>query len=100
MHIKINKFLRKIICFFGPLSFGVYLIHDNRFIRALIIKPLFKNYSSNLKLSYIILLIVIKGFQILCFCFFIDFLRNIIFIILKIKKLCIFFDKKINNLLK
>ena len=57
LHIKINKILRKIICFFGPLTFGVYLIHDNRFIRAYIIKKIFKNYSRNIKFSYIILLI-------------------------------------------
>jgi hypothetical protein len=100
LHIKIHKILSKIICFFGPLTFGVYLIHDNRFMRAYFIRKIFNNYSSSLKVSYIILLIIIKGFQILCICLLIDFFRNIIFIILKIKKLCIIFDKIINNLIK
>ena len=37
INIKYNKYLAKIISFFGSLTFGVYLIHDNYLIRNNII---------------------------------------------------------------
>ena len=49
--IKYNKYIAKIITFFGPLTYGVYLIHDNNIIRAKYIVKIFNNYSQNLPLS-------------------------------------------------
>ena len=98
LNINFNQILRKIICFFGPLTFGVYLIHDNRLVRGYFISKIFKNSSRNLQITSLILLILIKSFIILCFCLLIDLIRNCIFIILRIKKICIYFDKILNNL--
>ena len=43
--IKYNKYLAKIISFIGPLTFGVYLIHEHTLIRAHIIRNLFAKDS-------------------------------------------------------
>ena len=32
LQIPYNKYIGKVICFFGPLAFGIYLIHDNNII--------------------------------------------------------------------
>ena len=36
--INYNKYIGKIISFFGPLTFGIYLIHDNNLVRKNLIK--------------------------------------------------------------
>ena len=46
--IKYNKYLVKIITFIGPLTFGVYLMHDHILIRTFIIRNLFKKDPSNM----------------------------------------------------
>ena len=92
--INITKKLQKFIKFFGGLTFGVYLIHDNKFVRKNIIKKMFINLSNDLKIRNIIYLINIKGLEIFIICFLIDFLRYKIFILLKIRNICSLIEKK------
>ena len=96
-HIKYNKYLSKIISFFGPLTFGVYLIHDNKLVRKYIIESIFKKYSSNLENNFIIYLVLIRGLQVLIICLIIDYFRYILFKILKIRQLCVIIEKYIMN---
>ena len=91
--IKYNKYLGKIITFIGPLTFGVYLIHEQPLIRAFIIRNLFAKNSNNLPLHSVVKLILLKALKIFTISACIDYLRHILFTILRIRKLCIFIEK-------
>ena len=91
--IKYNKHLDKIITFIGPLTFGVYIIHEHTLIRALFIKNLFNKDSSNLPLYSVINLILLRALKIFTISAFIDYLRHILFTLLRIRKICIFIEK-------
>ena len=41
LQIKFNKYLSKIISFFGQLSFGIYLIHINRIVKLNFLRKVF-----------------------------------------------------------
>ena len=47
--IKINGYISKIITFIGPLTFDIYLIHENRYIRYSFIRNIFKKYKFSTK---------------------------------------------------
>ena len=98
LNIQYNKYLSKIICFIGPLTFGVYLIHIHLIIDRNIISKIFKNDNSNLSLSSSIILVLLKDLKIFGICIIIEYIRNIIFNFLKIKKICIFLENKANKL--
>lgn len=94
-HIKYNKYLAKIITFIAPLTFGTFLIHYHPIVKETILKNLFLNEPNNLSLNIIIKLVLFRGIKVFIICLIIDYLRHILFIILKIKKICIYFEKKI-----
>ena len=91
--IKYNQYLAKIITFIGPLTFGVYLIHDKPIIRDFVIKNLFKKDPYNLTLRIVIKLVLLRGLKIYGICVFIDYLRHILFTVLRIRKICILIEK-------
>ena len=91
--IKYNKYIAKIITFIGPLTFGIYLIHDNVIIRDNVIHNIFIKVSNNLSLNAVIILLFFTGLKIFSICFIIDFIRHILFTILRIRKICIFIEK-------
>ena len=96
--IKYNKLVGEIITFLGPLTFGVYLIHENKYIRSNIIGNLFKKDSLNLPLIKIIFLVIYRGILIFLICSMIDYLRNLIFMKIKIRKLCIYLEKQVRKM--
>ena len=99
MNINYNKYISAIICFFGPLTFGIYLIHEHELIRDRFIKNLFSKDSNQLKKILVIKLVFIRSIYIFFICSFIDYLRYIIFqYLLRIKKICIFIEKNILKL--
>ena len=98
--IKYNKFIEKIITFIGPFTFGIYLIHEHTLVRKYIIVNLFIKDSNNLSENLVVFLVLIRGISIFIICFIIDYLRNLIFIFLKIKTFCIFLEKKIKVIFK
>lgn len=53
-----GKKIRKFICFISPLTFGVYLIHDNKYMRQFIWEFLFKPFTYANKPNMIFYLIV------------------------------------------
>ena len=93
LQIKYNKYIAKIISFIGPLTFGVYLIHDNNYIRNNIISSIFSKDPSNLPFISTLELVLIKVFKIFIICCFIDYIRHIIFTTCRIRKICIFLEK-------
>ena len=98
--IKFNKYLSNIFTFIGPLTFDVYLIHENHYIRKIYISNIFSNSSNNLILSNILSLIFKNALLIFIICIIIAYIRNIIFRILKIKFICTAFEKIATNIIK
>jgi hypothetical protein len=98
LQIEYNSVLSKIICSIGPLSFAVYLIHDHPLVRGNVIIHIFENdknyYSLNLTLFHILL----KSLKMFIFCIIIDYFRNLIFILFRVRKMCIIFAESITKL--
>lgn len=95
--INYNKYISKIITFFGPLTLGVYLIHCHEYIFTNIVFKLFQNYNNFLAFKTIIYLVILKSIGIFIICLIIDYFRYLIFKTLKIRNICIFIDKKLHS---
>ena len=95
-NIKIeNKIINKIILFFGPLTFGVYLIHDNNFVRGWLWENINTTgfmYSSMFVVKMIAIVIII-----FIVCSFIEYIRQKLFRILKVDKLANKIEKKVKT---
>lgn len=98
MQLKYNKYISKIISFIGPLTFGVYLIHEHPLVRSFFIRRLFIKESNNLSLKEAIKLILFKTFMIFVICVIIDYFRQLLFALLRIRKFCIFIINKITKI--
>ena len=92
-------FFAKIITFLGPLTFGVYLIHMHDKIIYNFVGQLFKNNSTRTPLKFIVMLIFTRSLKILGICFAIEYLRNLLYNICRIRMLCIFLEKMIFKIL-
>ena len=86
LQIKFNKYLAKIICFIGPRTFAVYIIHSNSYINDDIISNLFKDTPSDLTLITVYKLVMVRCLKIFVICIIIDYLRELLFRILRIRK--------------
>ena len=87
--IKINnKISQKIVSFFAPLTYGIYLIHNHILVLKYIIKD---NYSWLLKYSFFKLMTIemFESLKIFILCSIIDYLRLLLFNILKMRQLSI-----------
>lgn len=100
LKIKYNKYLGQIISSIGTHTFGVYLIHDNSCIREDILNNLFNNENNNISILSVYKLFITKGLLIFIICIIIDYLRNYLFNLIKIRNFCIILDKKIFEILK
>ena len=99
MNINYNKYISKIICFFGPLTFGVYLIHEQELVKRIFMPNLFSRDSKQLKKIIVVKLVILRSIYLFFICSFIDYIRYIIFeYVLRIKKIYIFIEKKIFKL--
>ena len=97
--IKYNKYLGKVISFFGPLTFGIYLNHTHKYIIKIYFPLLFKKYPKSLPLNSLICLILLKGIFIFFVCSVIDYSRYLFFKIVRIKEICFFIEKMIKYIL-
>ena len=93
LQINYHKYLSYIITFCGKLTFGVYLAHVNQLVIKNIFHKVFKNDPNNLTLFSTIILFLGKGVKIFFICIFIDYLRNLLFVFLRIRNVCIFLEK-------
>ena len=96
--LKYNKFLGKIITFLGPLTFGVYLIHEHDYVRSNIIRKLFNKDSNALSLRKVIFLVLYRSFLIFIICSIIDYIRHLIFTLFRVRKICIYLEKIIKKI--
>ncbi len=86
------RFLRKIISFLSPLCFSVYLIHEHKVIRNKYIAGQFERFL-DYPTKEMVISIAITVISIFCIGIFIDFFRECLFKILRLKKLFSFIDK-------
>lgn len=86
MEIK-PLWLRKLIVFLSPLTFGIYLIHDQEFVRKFIWQHLFhpQKFTDSYCLIPYLLLISICIFIV---CVFLELIRTKLFGFLGIHKIC------------
>ena len=88
-----NKYLIKVLLFLNPLNFNVTLIHKRIFsIQTPIMKKFF-NYIRLLEPKYLFFKIYGISSIIYVLCSFFDYLRHILFKILKIRSLSIYIGK-------
>ena len=99
MQINYNKYIAKIICFFGPLVFGIYLIHFNNFVDKEYVRNFFHNQPKDLSLNSVLWLILGKTFKLCIVCLIIDFFRHLLFTILRLRKIFFFIENKLKEIL-
>jgi len=97
--LDINSIIfQKIISFFAPLTFGIYLIHEHKIVRGRIIKGNYK-FLLKYKSKELILGILSESSKIFLFCSVIDFIRLLIFKIFRIRQICILIETLITKIL-
>jgi len=92
LQINYNAYISKIICFLGPLVFGIYLIHSNYLVEKNIISKVFENTPQEISLNSLIILILSKSLKIFIVCIIIDYLRYLLFFLLRIRKICSYLE--------
>ena len=95
LKIKYNKNIAKIISFFGPLSFSSYLIHNHMDLRYIFFGNIFRIISPSLSFQSLVFLFTVKGAIYFFVCMIIDYLRYLLFTILRVRQICIFIEKTI-----
>ena len=74
LQINYNKYIAKVICFFGPLAFSIYLIHSNKISLENFMAKLFINQPRNIDLKSLLNFLFLKSFKIFVFILAIDYL--------------------------
>ena len=97
LQIKYNKYIAKIICFFGPLVFSVYLIHNTGFIIDKFIINTFVYLPKDIGFNSLLNTLLFKSLKMLIFCLTIDYLRQLLFTFLKIKKTLLYLESKLKE---
>jgi len=93
LELKYNEFLSKFITFIGPLTFGVYLIHINSNVEKNYLSKLLDREPYYLTANGVIKMLIYKAIKYFIQCIIIEYLRHLIFTILKIRKICMFIEK-------
>ena len=91
-----NKLLIKMISFFAPLTYGVYLIHNHLLVRNYIIKNKFQ-WLIKRKIYNFFIIEIMYSFAVFLICSLIDFIRFLIFNTLKIRQKTIIIVKSIRK---
>ncbi|HBL41514.1 MAG TPA: hypothetical protein DDY98_08155 [Ruminococcaceae bacterium] len=88
-----GKLLRKFIRFFAPVSFGVYLLHEEPLMRAAFITDKFKPL---INLSPLLIIPAIVGFALAIWLVgsLVDRVRLAVFNLFHIKQFCVFLEKR------
>lgn len=87
VNLKINNRWIGVIRLFSPLTFGVYLIHEEPLIRSALISNRFESYASMPPMR-MALAAVGTAIGIWLTCSLVDWLRLQLFNLLKVKTLC------------
>ena len=92
MQLKYNKYIAKIISFLGPLTFGVYLSHTHPLIMWNLIGKMNNKERNDEPLYNVIKWLIINGLKVSLVCLTIDYIRSLLFKMLRIKQICIFLE--------
>ncbi len=86
-NMNLNKYVIKMVSFFAPLTFGVYLVHEEPLVREYVISGRFEVYGS---FNPILMIFCVFGTAIVIWlvCSLIDYVRAYLFRICKIKEIC------------
>ena len=95
--LKFNGVFKKVIGFFSPPAFGVYLIHTEPHIWNEVLLGRFSGFAG-LTPAIFVLTILGAVFSIWFVCSMIDYVRIGIFKILHIKGLCVAIENKLKRL--
>ena len=99
MQIHYNKYLAKVICFLGPLAFGIYLIHIHPIILNNVLHNIFDRDPVDLSLKSTMILVLLKPLKVTCLCILIDFFRHLLFTLLRLRKILSFLEKILMKLM-
>ena len=97
MQIHYNKYIAKIICFFGPLAFSIYLIYSNQIFLVNVISKLFINQPRDISLNSLLSLLLIKSLKACIISLIIDYFRHLLFTLLRIKNILFFIETKMKE---
>lgn len=78
---------KKAIMFFSPLTFGIYVIHTEHYVWHNILSKAFANFAS-LNVVLLVIYALLAAAIIFLICALIDYLRLLLFKLLRIKKCC------------
>ncbi len=93
-NLKISQGFTKIISFFAPLSFSVYLIHTHPLIFSYVFKDAFAFWNDQ-HIVIMILGLLASVFIVYILCTLIDYFRVLLFRVCKIKEFSLFVEKKL-----
>ena len=93
LQLKYNDYLSKLITFFGPLIFGVYLIHINANVTNIYLRKILIKESDNLTASEVLEMLIFKCIKFFFECIIIEYFRHLLFTLFKIRKICIYIEK-------
>ena len=97
LQIHYNKYIAKIICFFGPLAFSIYLIYSNEIFLVNVMKKLFVNQSRNISFNTLLSLLLKESLKICITSLIIDYFRYLLFTVLRIKNILLFIETKMKE---
>lgn len=89
---------RKIVTFFAPISFGVYLIHTHPFVWNDLLIDRFANYSA-LSPYFLIAFVLLTAISIFISCSLVDFFRKKIFSLFRIPDFSIYIEHQCSKAL-
>ena len=93
LQLEYNKYFSKFVTFFGPLTFGVYLIHINDNVNINYLRTILIRESDNLTFNEVIIMIIFKSIIFFLECIIIEYLRHLLFTMLKIRKIGIYIEQ-------
>ncbi len=86
LRVRVPAWADKIVLFFAPLTFGVYLIHDNSLLRPILWEKLsIAQFAGNPIILPLVLIVTVLGIFVTAGC--IEWLRTILFRVLHIQSL-------------
>lgn len=93
---RINVKHHKLIAFFAPVSFGVYLIHVHSLIFSYVVKDFAVSFAS---FNPILMVLAVIGSAVAIYivCSLIDYIRLLLFKLLRIKAILLTVENKIKN---
>ncbi|MBQ7233685.1 MAG: acyltransferase [Bacillales bacterium] len=95
-NLKVDKFV-KIIAFYAPFTFGVYIIHVHPFVWNNILSNRFTGYTSFHPIA-LVFAVLLTAIIIFLTCSMAEFLRIQLFRILHVKQFCDFIEEKTKNI--